>query len=69
MSAKLYNNGLFIFLSLGCLSLQTASKLLDPSMLGKMKLFKGGLQAVLRNQHQTFMGKFTRLLWFLQSSP
>uniref|UniRef100_A0A5K3FVZ0 tRNA (uracil-O(2)-)-methyltransferase n=1 Tax=Mesocestoides corti TaxID=53468 RepID=A0A5K3FVZ0_MESCO len=39
----------------GCLSLKEASQMIDPTLLAKMKLFKGGLQAVLRSQHQTFM--------------
>ncbi|KAM7538251.1 hypothetical protein Aperf_G00000075078 [Anoplocephala perfoliata] len=43
---------------LGCLSLKEACQLLEPAIMAKLKLVKGGLQTVLRNQHQAFMVHF-----------
>ncbi|VDL57992.1 unnamed protein product [Hymenolepis diminuta] len=47
----------------GCLSIKEACQLLDPEVMAELKFVRGGLQTVLRNQHQTFMvAKILKLL-------
>ncbi|VDN98920.1 unnamed protein product [Rodentolepis nana] len=48
VDGRLWNSG-------GCLSIKEACERLDPEVVAKLKLIRGGLQTVLRNQHQTFM--------------